>query len=258
MNIVVFDSGIGGTSVLEHIQKKLPHAHYFYFMDNLYMPYGKLSLTDLHQRLLGTLKAAIQRVPRIDLIVVACNTASTQGLDMLRNSTHIPIVGVVPAIKPACIISKKNIGLLATPATVESSYTNTLIQQYALNKSVYLYGSTALVHLAEEKFWKGSISIAKVRDELQKLSIHSNVDCLVLGCTHFPFLKKEIQTVLGDQILLVDSGAAIAERAFYLMKDDSFDTLNPVPSLREPHLPQYFSTAPVPSTNIAVECISLT
>ncbi|MFT2109694.1 glutamate racemase [Marinomonas sp. 2405UD68-3] len=215
MNIAVFDSGVGGTSVLDHLQSKLPHTRFYYFMDNLYRPYGKLTLSTLHKRLLAKLRTAIQMVPTIDLIVVACNTASTQGLDFLRASTNIPIVGVVPAIKPASAMSQKSVGLLATPATVKSAYVNNLVEQYVPDKPVYLYGSTELVHLAEEKFWKGSVSLSKVRRELQALSIHQDVDCLVLGCTHFPILKEEIQAILGESVQLIDSGSAIAERVFF-------------------------------------------
>ncbi|MCZ2722897.1 glutamate racemase [Marinomonas sp. 15G1-11] len=213
MQIAVFDSGIGGTSVLEHLKQYLPYAHFSYFMDNLYMPYGNLSLPLLHERLIVLVNAAIQKLKSIDLIVLACNTASTQGLDLLRQHINIPIIGVVPAVKPACLLSQKSVGLLATPATVGSSYIQGLIAQYALNKPVYLYGSTELVHLAEEKFWQGSVSPVKVKQALQKLNIHPDIDCLVLGCTHFPILKAEIQQALGKTIQLIDSGEAIARRA---------------------------------------------
>ena len=105
-HIVIFDSGIGGTSVLAHIQKAFPNANYSYLMDNLYLPYGELESKILQQRLLQKLKTVEAYFEPIDLIVVACNTASTQSLCLLRSHTDIPIVGVVPAIKPAASKTK--------------------------------------------------------------------------------------------------------------------------------------------------------
>ena len=214
--ILVFDSGIGGLSVLAEIRKSLPHSDYCYLFDNARLPYGELEEQVL---ISGCVKLVCELVARTNaaLVVVACNTASTVVLPALRAHLTIPVVGVVPAIKPAALMSKsKRIGLLATPGTVKRHYTHELISQFADNCHVELFGCSELVMMAEQKVATGVIDISRLAELLVPI-VTANLDVLVLGCTHFPMIKAELQQVLGGGVTLLDSGAAIAKRVVTLL-----------------------------------------
>ncbi|WP_413692693.1 glutamate racemase [Psychromonas sp. KJ10-2] len=158
-----------------------------------------------------------------DLIVIACNSASTVALKALRQHFTIPIVGVVPAIKPASLVTRNNvIGLLATPGTIARDYTHKLISQFAADKSVLSIGSTQLVKLAEDKLMGKLLSQDEFMDILAPwLSQNASMpDTLVLGCTHFPLLKTEIQACFNTEVNLVDSGEAIALRVKQLLGEE--------------------------------------
>ncbi|EIY8043486.1 glutamate racemase [Vibrio vulnificus] len=216
-NVLVFDSGVGGLSVFQEINKLLPHLNYYYLFDNQAYPYGELS----PQTLLNRVEVLVEKMSRhfdIDLVVIACNTASTIVLPTLRNLLSIPVVGVVPAIKPASSLASKAVGLIATPATVTRQYTHDLIRDFAKEKEVELLGSTRLVDIAEEKLRGKPVDLAELRSILRPMV--NKVDVAVLGCTHFPLIKEEIQSVLGESILLVDSGEAIARRVKDLLKNE--------------------------------------
>jgi len=252
-HIVIFDSGIGGTSVLAHIQKAFPNATYSYLMDNLYLPYGELESKVLQQRLLQKLKTVEASFESIDLIVVACNTASTQTLCLLRSQTNTPIVGVVPAIKPAANKTKtKQIGLLATPATTNNNYIKNLINDHANEVEVHLYASVNLVALAEQKYWQGKVDQQAINTEIQNLNISKEIDCLVLGCTHFPILSMEINRALGWNVELIDSGNAIANRVIDLLPIYVEDKLN---EIKRPV--RFYATAPIINTKEKVKVIKL-
>ena len=216
---MVFDSGIGGTTVLEHIQQSIPHAQYSYFMDNALLPYGAQSQQTIINRLCGLIQFIKDESLNVDLIVIACNTASTSALSAVRQITDIPIVGVVPAIKPAAQLTQsKHIGLLATPATVSSPYTDALIKEHASSIITSLYSSVELVTLAETLFFTQHLDLDKLHTELNRLNINKDIDVLVLGCTHFPILAKPISDYFNTQVQLLDSGAAIAKRVSSLLK----------------------------------------
>lgn len=219
-HIMVFDSGIGGTTVLAHIQQQLPNAHYSYFMDNALLPYGKQTKQTIVKRLYALVRFIEQANLAIDVLVIACNTASTSAVDLLRHFTTIPIVGVVPAIKPAAEQSiTQHIALLATPATIASDYTKTLINTHSATSTVHLYSSVKLVTLAEHAFFQQQLNQGEFKGELQTLSIDSQVDILVLGCTHFPILAKAISAYYQGRIRTIDSGAAIAKRVMSILKE---------------------------------------
>ena len=223
-HIMVFDSGIGGTTVLKHIQQYVPDGRYSYFMDNAYLPYGKLSQQTIIQRLTGLLIFIETQQLNVDVLVIACNTASTSALSALRELTTIPIVGVVPAIKPAALLSKsQHIALLATPATVQSSYTQQLISQHGQAVTVHLYASVELVTLAEQTYQSKKITQDKLVAELDSLAIDKRVDVVVLGCTHFPILAKGLNEYFNSTVLLLDSGVAIAKRVCAILKGHNID-----------------------------------
>ena len=221
--VLIFDSGVGGLSVYEQIAKKNPNIEYRYLFDNAYFPYGELPREKLIARITQLLTGFTQQYPT-DLIVIACNSASTIALDDLRHHFTIPIVGVVPAIKPATLITKNNvIGLLATPGTIERAYTNTLIEQFAKGKKVLRIGSTKLVTLAEDKLMGKSVEqeeFSKILAPWSSLNQDETPDTLILGCTHFPLLKDEIAACFTTPIKLIDSGGAIALRVQQLLTNE--------------------------------------
>jgi glutamate racemase len=252
---MVFDSGIGGTTVLEHIKQRIPNAQYSYFMDNAFLPYGAQTRQTIINRLCSLIHFIKLNKLNVDLIVIACNTASTSALSAVRKITDIPIVGVVPAIKPAAELTHSNhIALLATPATIASSYTKTLIAQHASNVIVSLYSSVELVNLAEQLFFNDCLDTIKLHAVLEDLNIEKQVDVLILGCTHFPILAKQISEYFENSIQLVDSGVAIASRVSYLL-DELGLLAQSISDIKKPL--QYYATANVFSDKLAVKLVTL-
>ncbi len=221
--VLIFDSGVGGLSVYQEIYHLLPQLEYVYLFDNQAYPYGELPADTLISRATKLISKIVQD-KNIDLVVIACNTASTIVLPALRKLLTIPVVGVVPAIKPASLLTDKAVGLIATPATVTREYTQELIAHFAADKHVEKLGSTRLVSIAEEKLRGKAVDIDELRTILSPLI--GKVDVAVLGCTHFPLLKTEIQMVLGGAVKLVDSGEAIARRVQDLLKIETFQEQN--------------------------------
>ncbi|QDZ89186.1 glutamate racemase [Shewanella decolorationis] len=216
--ILVFDSGIGGLSVLAEIRKLLPHHDYCYLFDNARLPYGELEEQELVSGCVALIDQVVERT-HAAIVVVACNTASTVVLPALRATLSIPVVGVVPAIKPAAQLSKsKRIGLLATPGTVKRHYTYELISQFADDCHVELFGSSELVLMAEQKIATGQLDMARLTQVLSPI-VEADLDVLVLGCTHFPMLRDELLQVLGQGVTLLDSGEAIAKRVKTLLAE---------------------------------------
>lgn len=217
--ILVFDSGVGGLSILEEVRKVLPDEDYCYLFDNARLPYGELDEQELIDGCESLIAATVDKV-NASLVVIACNTASTLVLPVLRKALNIPVVGVVPAIKPAALYSKaEHIGLLATPGTIKRDYTHSLIKEFASSCQVELFGSSELVLLAEKKA-AGNIILQEEISQLLYPIKASALDTLVLGCTHFPILKDEIQEYLGDKVLLLDSGKAVAARVSSLIEEN--------------------------------------
>ncbi len=225
--VLIFDSGVGGLSVYQEIEMRLPQLDYYYLFDNAAYPYGELNRQTLIERV-DSLVSSMVAKHQIDLVVIACNTASTIVLPSLRSLLTIPVVGVVPAIKPASNLAHKAIGLIATPATVKREYTHELIRDFSQNKPVELLGLTRLVDIAEEKLRGLPVSLEELHQLL--VPIVNKVDVAVLGCTHFPLIKEEIQSVLGEQVLLVDSGEAIARRVQELL---SIEKSNNIEGIKE-------------------------
>ncbi|MBN6064917.1 glutamate racemase [Aggregatibacter actinomycetemcomitans] len=217
--ILFFDSGVGGFSVYREVKQLLPDYHYLYCFDNAYFPYSEKPEEKIIER---TLKICqhIDQMYFPDLIVIACNTASTVVLPALREHFSVPIVGTVPAIKPAATqTTTKHIGLLATKGTVKRKYLSDLIDKYAADCRVEKIGSTKLVELAERKLHGYPIDLNEIKSEVLTWVTMSDLDCVVLGCTHFPLIKSEIQQCLPQVSYFIDSGAAIAKRVESLLSD---------------------------------------
>ncbi len=213
--ILIFDSGVGGLSVFDEVHRALPQEHYCYACDNAAFPYGPKPEEELIARVDAVLTALIARV-KPKMVIIACNTASTVALPRLREKFSLPIIGVVPAIKPAAQLSaNKIIGLLATPGTVSRRYTDELIQQFAPDCDVIRVGSRELVLLAEAKLRGEAIDQAMLREILAPFFQESTrqADTIILGCTHFPLLLTELQLAAPQVKHWVDSGEAIARRA---------------------------------------------
>lgn len=213
--ILAADSGLGGLSIVAEIRKALPQARLAYLCDNAYFPYGTKADQALLAHFLKVMAAAIARVSPT-LIVTACNTISTICLPELRAATPIPVVGVVPAVKPAAALSRRKcIGVLATPATIDRPYTDDLIARHAADCRVLKLGSAELVAMAEAKLLGHKVDLDRLREILAPFltpPAAERPDVVVLACTHFPLLRAELEAVSPPDIAWIDSGAAVARR----------------------------------------------
>ncbi|MEA3300008.1 MAG: glutamate racemase [Pseudomonadota bacterium] len=215
--VLVFDSGVGGLSILAEIRARVPRCELVYACDNGAFPYGTKGEEELVARVDWVLKALI-RATAPDIVVVACNTASTVALPHVRAHFQNPVVGVVPAIKPAAKLTHSGvIGLLATPATVARPYTLQLIADFASHCTVHRLGSARLVQIAEDKLRGQASDLAEIRDIISPLFTDPALDTLVLACTHFPLLRAELEAAAPRPVQWVDSGEAIARRVLDLL-----------------------------------------
>lgn len=214
--ILFFDSGVGGLSVLAPTRALLPGAPIVYVADSAAYPYGTKTEAELAARVPALLGRLVERYhPR--LAVIACNTASTIALDHVRAALEIPVVGTVPAIKPAAERTRTGIiGVLGTPATVRQPYVDDLAGRFASDCTVIRHGSAELVALAEAKLGGAPVDAAEVAAAVAPLTGH-NMDVVVLACTHFPLLAAELAAALPG-VEQVDGGAGIARRIAYLTR----------------------------------------
>ena len=216
--ILFFDSGVGGLSVLEPTRELLPNAPIVYAADSAGFPYGKRSEAEIASRVPALLGRLVERF-RPRLAVIACNTASTIALDHVRAALDLPVVGTVPAIKPAAEISKSRvIGVLGTEATVRQPYVDDLAARFAADCTIIRHGSPELVELAEAKLAGEDITVDRVRAATQPMFDApggDRIDTVVLACTHFPLLGDELRAAFPD-VTYVDGGAGIARRIAWL------------------------------------------
>jgi glutamate racemase len=221
--VCVFDSGVGGLTILSAMKKSLPDVTWIYCCDNKNFPYGPKSADEVVHHVTRAAAALMARyVP--DLFVIACNTASTIALPRLRINLKIPVVGVVPAIKPAAATTKTGtIGLLATPGTVARPYTKQLIHDFASGRRVLMTGTSDLVWIAEAKAQGLGVDMSIVSNVLRDLFSQSptseaeRLDAVVLGCTHFPLIVGELSASAPWPVTWIDSGPAVAARVGSLL-----------------------------------------
>ena len=217
---LVFDSGMGGLTVVDELKRLGFAGRISYAADTAVYPYGDKSDADLTRRI-PRLAEALYRAASPDIFVIACNTASTLALEIVRAVLPIPIVGTVPAIKPAAALTRTGvIGVLATPGTLRRAYTEALIYQFARERRVLTHGSVELVTLAERHAAGEPVTDAEIMAELEGLMAQpgsADMDVIVLACTHFPLLRERFQALLPDHISLIDSGEAIARRTQSLL-----------------------------------------
>jgi len=226
--LLVFDSGVGGLSVLKEIRKALPRAPIVYAADSAGFPYGTRSTAEIEARVPALLARLAERYDPA-LIVIACNTASTIALDPVRAALHVPIVGTVPAIKPAAALSKtRTIGVLGTDATIVQPYVDRLAHEFASDCTVLRHGSAELVDLAEAKL-RGEASdpaaYARILDGLLSRPGGERIDTVVLACTHFPLVEAELAAAAARPMVFVDGAAGIARRTAWLMRDRDWPEL---------------------------------
>jgi glutamate racemase len=220
--ILLFDSGMGGLTVARAVRHELPFAHLVYAADNAAFPYGAWEEQALVRRILFVMGELIGRVEP-DIVVIACNTASTIALGALREAFKVPFVGTVPAIKPAAAQSKSAIlGVLATPGTVKREYTHTLIHDFASHCRVELVGAPKLAEMAEWKLKGVPVDLEALRAEIGPVFVEEGgrrTDVVVLGCTHYPLLVDEMAKVEPWVVRYIDPAPAIARRVADVRKD---------------------------------------
>ncbi len=220
--ILLFDSGMGGLTVARAVAKQLPQAHLVYAADNAGFPYGAWKEQALVKRIVLVIGKLIDTV-KPDVVVIACNTASTIALVELREAYKVPFVGTVPAIKPAAAQTKTGvIGVLATPGTVSREYTHSLIHTYAFHCKVLLHGAPRLAEIAEQKLRGQPVDLEELRMEVAPVFRKRDgklTDVVVLGCTHYPLLTDDIAKVAPWPVTYIDPSPAIARRTADLVEE---------------------------------------
>ncbi|WP_442844464.1 glutamate racemase [Leeuwenhoekiella sp. H156] len=214
-----FDSGVGGTSIWKEVISLLPHENSIYLADSRNAPYGEKSAEEI-------LALSVKNTEKLlelhcKLIVVACNTATTNAIDFLRKTYPIPFIGIEPAIKPAALSSKsKTIGILATKGTLSSALFARTSSLYASDLNVIEVIGTGLV----ERIEKGLINTTETRELLQTYldpMIAENMDYLVLGCSHYPYLIPILKELLPEEVQIIDSGRAVALQTRKILESNS-------------------------------------
>lgn len=220
--VLVFDSGIGGLTVAAEIRALGPRLSVHYAADTAFFPYGDKSDEALRERLPRVAKALVDTV-QPDVFVIACNTASTLALAEVRAALAIPVVGTVPAIKPAAKLTETGtIGLLATPGTIRRAYTARLIEEFAAGKRVILHGSLELVKLAEAHARGEDVpteAYAAAQAPLFDAEGGGEIDTIVLACTHFPLVRGQLIAAAPRPVSYIDSGAAIARQTIRVLPE---------------------------------------
>ena len=243
--ILFFDSGIGGLSVLQPTRQLLPTAPIVYAADSAGFPYGKRSEAEIASRVPASLGRLVERF-RPRLAVIACNTASTIALEHVRSALDLPVVGTVPAIKPAAAMSKTRvIGVLGTEATVRQPYVDDLAAKFASDCTLVRHGSPELVELAEAKLAGEDVAAEAVKSAAQPMFDapgSERIDTVVLACTHFPLLADELAAEFPGRSW-IDGGGGIARRIAYLTREQ------PWPAAPSQGLMLFTSAARTPSLN---------
>ena len=216
--IGIFDSGIGGLTIYKEIHRLLPNENIIYLADSKNAPYGGKSKEKIIEYSVKNTEFLLQNGCK--LIVVACNTASTNAVKYLRDHYDIPFIRVQPAIKPAALSSKtKTVGILATNGTLKSELLFETSQRFAQGVTVIEQVGEGLVSLIES----GKTDSPEMRDALNKYiqpMLAKDIDQLVLGCTHYPFLIPQIKEIVGDDVNILDSGEAIARQTKVILEQE--------------------------------------
>ena len=230
--IGIFDSGIGGTSIWKEVHKLLPNESTIYLADSINAPYGQKTKQEIINLSKKNVEFLLKK--KCKIIIVACNTATTNAIDFLRQNYDVPFIGIEPAIKPASLKTKtKTIGILATKGTLNSHLfekTSSLIDS---NIQIIEQIGEGLVELIEQ----GLVNSDEMQSLLKKYlnpMLEKNIDCLVLGCTHYPYLISNIRKIVGQKITIIDSGEAVARQTKRVI--ENINALNTSSSTEKTHL----------------------
>jgi glutamate racemase len=217
--IGIFDSGIGGTSIWKEVVKLLPNENTIYLADSKNAPYGEKSSEEIIALSVKNTDYLISKGCK--LIIIACNTATTNAIDYLRKYYTIPIIGIEPAIKPAAVLSKTGaIGILATKGTLSSKLFERTTKEYTKNITTIEQDGEGLVPLIEE----GKLNSPEINHLLStylKPMLKFNIDHLVLGCTHYPYLIPQIKKIIGENVTIIDSGEAVAKQTKAILEKNN-------------------------------------
>jgi glutamate racemase len=261
--IGIFDSGVGGLGIFHELTKQCPGQSIVYCADNNNLPFGEKTTAQLQEITSKILKYLICEHD-IKLAVVACNTASVSSLEYLRQRFSIPIVGVVPVVKPACELSKiKKVAILATPHTVRSEYQKQLIVQYGRDVEVLSIPCPDLVGLIEAGCFADPQTTEKVQEYLAP-ALAIGVDVIGLACTHYPFIRGHIQAIVPAGVTIIDANEAVARHAVKVLEKmpevKAYQTKAPVYSFvvtKEPEQFQRVARVLIGNIITAVKLISL-
>jgi glutamate racemase len=220
--IGLFDSGIGGLSIYNEIKNSMPNESTIYIADNLNAPYGKKAESEIIQLSIKNTQKLVDL--RCKLIIVACNTATTNAIEVLRKKFNIPIVGIEPAIKPAMLETKSNnIGVLATEKTLSSNLFLKTSDRFSKGINIHEQIGFGLVEIIEENGINEELLIPKLREYVEPM-LEKNIDHLVLGCTHYYYLMYLLKKILPNGVKILDSSRAVTKRVKSLLKDYNIDS----------------------------------
>ena len=220
--IGLFDSGIGGLSIYNEIKNSMPNESTIYIADNLNAPYGKKAESEIIQLSIKNTQKLVDL--RCKLIIVACNTATTNAIKVLRKKFNIPIVGIEPAIKPAMLETKSNnIGVLATEKTLSSNLFLKTSDRFSKGINIHEQIGFDLVKIIEENGINEELLIPKLREYIEPM-LEKNIDHLVLGCTHYYYLMYLLKKILPNGVKILDSSRAVTKRVKNLLKDYNIDS----------------------------------
>jgi glutamate racemase len=226
--IGVFDSGVGGLSILREIRRLLPDENLIYLADTAHCPYGVKPLAEIRKR---TLKVSGYLIELgVKMVVVACNSACAAGLDQIRAAyPAVPVIGVEPAVKPAHDRTRNGkIGVLATNMTLNGTKFSTLVEKYGFDVTVHTQPAPRLVELVEAGQLAGPETERLLHQYLDPL-LAKGVDTIVLGCTHYPFLRPVMQKIAGSEVAVLDTGAAVARQTAHVLEERQITNPGPQP-----------------------------
>jgi len=243
--IGIFDSGVGGTSIWKELHTLMPNESTIYLADSKNAPYGEKSSEEILQLSIKNTELLLEQDCK--LIVVACNTATTNAINYLRKNYRVPFIGIEPAIKPAALQTKtKKVGVLATKGTLSSSLFFNTSKLYASGVKIYEQEGSGLVELIEAGLYN-SDAIRHLLKKFLEPMLAEGIDCLVLGCTHYPFLIPVLKEILPKNVGIIDSGRAVAqqtkailEKNELLCSDLAFNTSSIFYSNTEPEVLKKF------------------
>ena len=215
--IGVFDSGVGGISVLKELVKIMPNENFMYFGDSYNAPYGTKSLDEIKSLTVKNANFLVEK--GVKAIVIACNTATSAGAKKVREMLDIPVIGIEPALKPAALMSENpKIAVMATPLTLKLEKFANLMEKFDENAVIYTIECPEIVGFVEKGILDGVEIENCIRKYFEPLK-DVKLDGVVLGCTHYPFVKEVIQKVVGDKVKLFDGGKGTAKELLRQLKE---------------------------------------